>query len=1126
MIKIIYSFSVENLIEKLLNDIESIPESSDPFYSPKIIIPNNNLSKYINLENAKKRSISFNFNFDYLENVLMELLLSLSGEHKKNIELLTSKKNHIILTYMINNIIHSDFNNKELSEIKKFIGNASEKEKNKKIWQLSQKLSSLFREYQYKRKFIIEKWLDYKKAYPSIKSEEFQMYIYYKIFNKKNGMFINEINNCRYTTLLDIFDEISKIDKKNIKIVNKKIHIFCLSNISNFHYVLLNFLSDFFDFNIYLLNYSGNFKNKTFLNFVKFNIKDENYKQIKTFLTNYTSEELFYENKKADTLLKIIKNRLLSEGTNNLNEMIYKKESNPEDDGSIRIAGCQGIYREVETVLNSIIYNLKTIPGLKLNDIAVLVPNLNKYKPYFNYILAKNSKLSFNLIDSTAKEDSIYGKAILSLIDLINGNFTRKEMFELFYNPCFMNKFKLSYNDINIWLELCEENNIYNNLNEDSIFSWEKGLERVSLGTIMEEEKNFDEIFRFNSYYDIIPYNKNNIFDNVVLDKFIFIIQSLKNDVKQLKSYKNDPFTMITKIIKIFDEYLDVDYNNKFEVSIKNSIIDSLHTLINMSNIFNKNDFVTIDLISEEIDSMLESMPSSNRNYLTSGINISQLLPMRPIPFKIIYIMGLNENDFPGKNEDLTINLINNNRMTGDLSKSEINLMLFIEIMFSAKDKLYLTFINKDIEKDAELHPSLVINIMLDFINNEILKDKKMEIIETPLNSESLNFIKTGYTDKYKDIICNFNLHDRICILNKLESYNFKLDDNLKSKINNYSIKFNFFDYEENKKEIPKNIIININELVKFIENPIEQLIKKHLDIYDEDFEDASEKEDEIFFINKLFCYEIYNNIISSSIEDINNLKENFNNYYEYQTLTGNTPENQFGLSEKIKLFDEIISIFNDKNMIVFLKKIQSYENYIEANTEGNKLTFLTINFQEINDFNIELTGGYEQLFKKEDNFELLHITNSKQIKNKYLIKSYLYYMMLLYDNYKINEFNLNIIHSKLDNYLTTIRFDPCDKKFAVNYLKDLINDYLFNNKNFNFMPVDLIDNKLIKTEDAVFFKNEFINKIMDAENNEFNQMKKSNTLKLINNINKFVPDDCYNIFKKRLYPILKNKIN
>src|SRR4030042_4146707 len=118
MVKIFHSLSIENLIDTLLNEIDTVTESSDPFYSPKIIIPNNNLSKYINLYTAKNRSLSFNITFDYLENVLTELLLSLSNEHKNNLELLGNKKNHIILTYMINNIIHSDYDADKLSEIK------------------------------------------------------------------------------------------------------------------------------------------------------------------------------------------------------------------------------------------------------------------------------------------------------------------------------------------------------------------------------------------------------------------------------------------------------------------------------------------------------------------------------------------------------------------------------------------------------------------------------------------------------------------------------------------------------------------------------------------------------------------------------------------------------------------------------------------------------------------------------------------------------------------------------------------------------------------------------------------------------------------------------------------------
>ena len=48
--------------------------------------------------------------------------------------------------------------------------------------------------------------------------------------------------------------------------------------------------------------------------------------------------------------------------------------------------------------------------------------------------------------------------------------------------------------------------------------------------------------------------------------------------------------------------------------------------------------------------SQLELMPGSRGEYLIGGVTISALQPMRPLPFAIVYVLGLGENLFPGSN--------------------------------------------------------------------------------------------------------------------------------------------------------------------------------------------------------------------------------------------------------------------------------------------------------------------------------------------------------------------------------------------------------------------------------------------------------------------------------------------
>lgn len=1109
MIKIFYSTSTETLINALIDQINQ--NTKEPFEKQTIIVPNNNISKYISLYISKKEGIAFNINFSYLENILIEMLLNLIGSKTENsdIEFLHNKKNSILLTILINNLIYNNIDNNELLEIKKYVANSNKREKSKKIWQISEKLASLFREYEYKRADMIEKWLQNKNFYQNVKTEDFQRYIYFKLFNRENGYI--KLLDKKYITLSELFNVVKTKEKK---ILEKKetVNIFSLSNISNLHYQVIEYLNDFHNFNFYLLDISGKYANKTSNISKIFSLKDENFKQINSIIKSKEFIPLEKNQDKENSLLNITKKNLLD-------DTLFKSTNKTENDGSIRIFSASSISREVETVINSITYNIKNNPDLKLNDIAILVPNIEKYKSHIIFNFEKNKFLKFNLTDSSALEDSNYGKAVIALLNILNDNLTRKNCFSLFYNECFQKKIKLTNDQINSWLKLTEKANIYNNINNDSVFSFRKGIRRLLLGKIMESEEE-----TFNSYIENIPYNEA-IADEVEIDKFITVIVELNKVIYEINQSANHSI-LITKILELLDQYLAVDWDDSFELTVQNSLKEALLQFAEyIEKLENTN--ITLDTIIEYIKSVLKSIGSSKGSYLLNAINVSQLFPMRPIPFKIIYILGLNESDFPGNNDSSFLNLTNLETRLGDLKTTDINLFSFSEIIIASKEKLYLSYIDKDIEKDADLYPSSVINNLLNFINENILKDDKLEIVTTPLNSESLIFLEK---QKYPDIICNTNLNDRVYMIRRALKYGYQLNNKLKEKMENIKNTYTFFisDKQVINYKDKENILITIDMLTKFLENPIEYTINKELDIYDETRIDISEIEDEPFFITPILRWDVENKFFEKIIEE-KKFDETLLNYvkelYTFNSLKGKAPEKEFGFLQMLELENQTKNKFIKSTFFNFLNELKEYDFFSKKNSEENKLPCINFTFNEITNKNIEITGCIDYLFIKNSSYRTVHLTSSNDIKNKYFIKYFLYYLFLLYNNYNITDFSLTIISNKKDSEILNFNFDTYHKDFAKEYLKNLITDYLNYEKAFDNVPIEIIDKELIseinKIDDKKY-KNLFTDKLNKQIDNDFTAFKTSETVMLLKE-NK-IPDNVKDIIEKRLFPILKKK--
>ena len=95
--------------------------------------------------------------------------------------------------------------------------------------------------------------------------------------------------------------------------------------------------------------------------------------------------------------------------------------------------------------------------------------------------------------------------------------------------------------------------------------------------------------------------------------------------------------------------------------------------------------------------------------YLVDGVVVSTFLPMRAIPFRVIFIAGLGEKQFPAADRKNLLDLRQARRRAGDVSPREQDNYMFLETLLSARDKLYLSYVSRDELTGDRLEPSSVV---------------------------------------------------------------------------------------------------------------------------------------------------------------------------------------------------------------------------------------------------------------------------------------------------------------------------------------------------------------------------------------------------------------------------------
>ena len=98
---------------------------------------------------------------------------------------------------------------------------------------------------------------------------------------------------------------------------------------------------------------------------------------------------------------------------------------------------CPGRHREVETAYHQILGQLSADDTLRLTDVAVLVTDMEAYLPLVHGVFGQHA-LPYNVVDANAARASRYAAAVTALLNLIGGGFSRRAVFALLRNPCYL----------------------------------------------------------------------------------------------------------------------------------------------------------------------------------------------------------------------------------------------------------------------------------------------------------------------------------------------------------------------------------------------------------------------------------------------------------------------------------------------------------------------------------------------------------------------------------------------------------------------------------------------------------------------------------------------------------------
>ncbi len=398
-------------------------------------------------------------------------------------------------------------------------------------------------------------------------------------------------------------------------------------------------------------------------------------------------------------------------------------------DETIKLVAAPSVRREVEWVADQIWRLMRDdrprgdrMP-LRFSDIAVIVNTAGRdqYLPQIETVFASCHNLPSSVSDLPATAGSRVIEAMSLLLELPFGRFTRAEMLALMSHPAVIGRFDdMTPGDLADRAESlgiifgADHSDHAGTYIDEDVFNWDQGIRRIALGTFMTGDKSGDErIFETKEGGWLVEEVSATAADSAA--RFGLLARSLLADARFVREQQMTLTDWARFYTAQIDAYLHLE-DGADELD-RLRLIRSLAKLEAMDSGFEVSGRVAAEIAGRSI----ESLGGGRGQYLAEGVVVSSFLPMRAIPFKVVFVLGLGEGLFPASGQRDALDLRSARRRAGDVDTSERDRYMFLETFLCTREKLYLSYVRRDDQTGDPLQPSAVVQELLHILEHGYL---------------------------------------------------------------------------------------------------------------------------------------------------------------------------------------------------------------------------------------------------------------------------------------------------------------------------------------------------------------------------------------------------------------------
>jgi len=390
----------------------------------------------------------------------------------------------------------------------------------------------------------------------------------------------------------------------------------------------------------------------------------------------------------------------------------------PIADRSLQIHACHSPMREVEVLHDQLLALFEADPALQPSDVLVMTPEIETYGPLIDAVFATapaERYIPFSIADRDLRSESALIDAFFSLLDLPGSRFDANQVLALLEVAAIQRRFDLSESDLPLiqrWVRatgirwgIDAANRAALELPATAEHTWQTGLDRLLLGYALPGDNR-------RLHESILPYDEIEGEDAQIAGR--------------LAAFADAVFALATELAgslplagwagalnNVLAQFFEPTESEENDAQWLRATLDAIAMHGGLTDF---REPVSLEVIKGCLRRYLTLPEGRTGRFLSGGVTFCAMVPMRSIPFKVVCLLGMNNDSYPRPQQRLGFDLMIKYRRRCDRSRRNDDRYLFLEALLSARHCFYISYVGNDIYDNSIRPPSVLVSELTDAI--------------------------------------------------------------------------------------------------------------------------------------------------------------------------------------------------------------------------------------------------------------------------------------------------------------------------------------------------------------------------------------------------------------------------